>query len=84
MYEIYVEKFQIIEWRYGQVWRTQSLGCGWYPEEQVKKNRSEDTGVTYVAATDEFARHNSTMRKVKSPRQFEKPENNTGRRQAPS
>jgi hypothetical protein len=84
VYEVYCERFLIVEWRYGTVWKTQSLGCGWFDEDGVKKNRAEDTNVLYVAATDDFARNNSTMRKKKTTKPAIPPDNNRGMRQGPS
>jgi hypothetical protein len=64
-YELYMEKFRITMWRDDSVYMTESLGCGWFPEEVVKDNRPRITGVMYVSANDTFAHWHMTIRKVR-------------------
>jgi hypothetical protein len=63
--EAYREKFEITEWRDGCVYATRSLGCGWFDVDEMNANRPAETGVMYVAASDEFAQNNMTIRKKK-------------------
>jgi hypothetical protein len=63
--EVYREKFEITEWRDGCVYNTRTLGCGWFDADEVQANRPGSTGVTYVAASDTFAKNNMTIRKKK-------------------
>jgi len=65
-YEEYREKFRITSWRDGCVYGTVSLGCGWFPAEEIQANRPGSTGIMYVAASDEFARNHMTVRRAKS------------------
>ena len=64
-YEVYVEVFKVTEWHDNSVYKTQSLGCDWFNEEFVKANRVNETNLMYVAANDEFAQNNMTIRKAK-------------------
>jgi hypothetical protein len=66
--DVYREKFRITGWRDGCVWSTESLGCGWFCEDQVKGNIPGDTQVMYVAASDAFARNNMTVRRCRHDR----------------
>jgi hypothetical protein len=61
-YEVYREKFRITEWRDGCVYRTESLGCGWFA--MPESERPSEIGIMYAAASDEFARNNMTIRKA--------------------
>jgi len=65
MFEVYVERFLITEWKQGCVYKTKSTGCYWKPESEVKANRPGMSGVIYCAANDEFAQNNMTIRKAR-------------------
>ena len=65
MYEEYREKFRITEWRDGCIYGTVSLGCGWFPQEEIHGNLPAVTKIMYVAASDEFAKNNMTIRRAK-------------------
>jgi hypothetical protein len=67
LYDVYREKYRILEWRAGAVYKTESLGVGWFPMEDVDRNVPAVTGVIYAAADDEFARENMTIRTRKGP-----------------
>ena len=85
MYEVYREKFTITEIRDGCVYKTKSLGCGWFDEMEVKQARTLKVGdIGYAAATDEFARNNCTIRKKRNQPHHEAPDNNKSMRQSPS
>jgi hypothetical protein len=58
-----MEQFRVTEWRDGCVWTTESNGCGWFSEDLVHANVTSYTGIMYVAASDDFARNNMTIRK---------------------
>jgi len=62
-YEVYRERFRITERRDGCVYRTESLGTGWFDDNMVKANEPGKTDIMYVAASDEFAENNTTIRK---------------------
>lgn len=61
-YDVYREKYKITEYRDGAVYRTESQGVGWFPMEDVDANVPAISGIGYVAANDEFARTNMTIR----------------------
>ncbi len=60
--EQYREKVQITKWRDGAVMETRSLGCGWFAEDVVEANKPRESGIMYIAASDDFARNNMTVR----------------------
>lgn len=62
-YELHVEKFEVTAWRDGCVYESRSLGCGWFTDAEIDANR--DKNIMYVAASDEYARNNSTIRKAR-------------------
>jgi hypothetical protein len=62
-YEVYIEVFHIQEWRGGAVYRTESSGCKWMSKKVVDSNLPNMTNVLYVAANDEFAQNNMTIRR---------------------
>ncbi len=64
-FEVYREKVQITQWQDDAIYRTRSLEVGWFPEAEVKANRPRESGFMYVAATDDFANNNMTIRKVR-------------------
>jgi hypothetical protein len=68
VYEVYRARFQVVEWKEGAIFRTKSLGTGWFPESEVEANRPRDTSIIYVAASDEFARTQMTIRLKKEAR----------------
>lgn len=47
-YEVYREMFAITEWRDGSVYRTESLGCDWFPQDLVDSNLPRVTQVMWV------------------------------------
>jgi len=49
-YEVYREKVRITEWRDGAVFRTESLGSGWFTEAEIKAN--DDRNIQYVTPSD--------------------------------
>lgn len=61
-YDVYRELFRITEWRGGAIYRTKSQFVGWFPMEDVDANVPALSGLLYVAASDEFARNNMTIR----------------------
>jgi hypothetical protein len=63
-YEEYRELFRITEWRDGCVFRTESLGYGWFPQAEVKANRPAESDLIYAAASDEFAQTHMTIRRA--------------------
>lgn len=65
-YEQYVEAFEVTEWRDGCIYGTKTLGCGWFPTARVKANIPRDTNIVYVAASDEFAQNNMTIRRAQT------------------
>jgi len=65
-YELYMEKFRITEWHGDTIYRTQTLGCDWFPAETIDGNYPHYTGFMYVAASDEFAQNNVTIRRAKT------------------
>ena len=48
-YEEYREKIQVTEWRDGCVFRTVSLGTGWFPQDVINGNLPRETNILYVA-----------------------------------
>jgi hypothetical protein len=73
-HEVYVAKYKVTVNAKGEIIATEFIRNGWFPEEETR--RPSVPGIFYVAATDEFARNNMTIR--------QKQENNRGHRQAPS
>ena len=65
-FEVYIEVVYIQEWRDGAVFRTESGGCRWMPKDIVDANVPSVTNVMYVAATDEFAMSNMTIRRARA------------------
>jgi hypothetical protein len=65
MYELYRAKFEITQWKNGAVFRTKWLKTGWFDAKIVDENKPRETNIMYVAASDEFANNNMTMRKKK-------------------
>ncbi len=63
MFEYYMEKFEVLSYRDDAVWQTNSLGCAWFRDEEVDMNQPRKTNVMFVAASDDFARNNSTIRR---------------------
>ncbi len=63
-YEEYREKIRITEWRDGCVYRTESLGTGWFPQDVINGNLPRETSILYIAADDDFARTHMTIRRV--------------------
>lgn len=61
-FEVYMELFRITQWRDGCVYRTESLGCSWFPKAVVDANHPAGSNLMYVAASDEFAATHSTIR----------------------
>jgi hypothetical protein len=59
-YEVYREKYVVTEWRDGCVYKTLSVETGWFDLEETEH---PPFGVSYAAASDEFAENNSTIRK---------------------
>ena len=59
-----MEKVEILSWRDGCVLGTRSLGCGWFPSEEIDGNKPAQTGIMYVAASNDFARDNPTVRRA--------------------
>lgn len=64
-YEVYIEAFVIQEWKGDTVYRTTSAGCRWVDKKVVDNNLPNLTNVLYVAASDEFANNNSSIRRKK-------------------
>jgi len=62
-FEQYREKFRITEWRDGCVYRTESLGYDWFPDEVIQANRPGSTGFIYAAASTEVACNQMTIRR---------------------
>jgi hypothetical protein len=62
-YEVYVEIFDISEWRCGFVYRTVSRGCDWVDTNVVDANKPANSGIIYAAATDEYAQTHATIRR---------------------
>jgi hypothetical protein len=62
--ERYVEKVRVTQWRNDCVYRTESLGTGWFPESAITANVPQKTWILYVAASDEFARTHMTIRRA--------------------
>ena len=46
-YEVYKEVWKITEWKDGAVYRTESVGSGWFLEAVVKANRPAVTNLIY-------------------------------------
>jgi len=47
-YEVFREMFAITEWRDGCVYRTESLGCDWFPMGMVELNLPRVTHIMFV------------------------------------
>ena len=63
-FERYMEKFIVTQWKDGCVYKTQSLGCAWFPDDVINDHR--DPSVMYVAASDDFARTHASIRRQKT------------------
>lgn len=64
-YEYYQEKFQITaRFPTGEVKTTKSLGCDWFHQDEISGNKSWETNIMFVAASDDFANTNMTVRKA--------------------
>jgi hypothetical protein len=61
--QVYREKFRITSWRDGCVFSTESLGCDWFDESVVDSNHPSKSNMLFVAASDDFARGNMTVRR---------------------
>lgn len=61
-YDVYRSLYRILEYRDGAVYRTAHVSTGWFPAEDVDANVPAISGVQFVAADDEFARSNMTIR----------------------
>ena len=64
-YEQYMEQFRITAWKDGCIYRTETLGTGWFPSAQIAANQPAVSGIIYAAASDEFAQTHSTIRRSK-------------------
>jgi hypothetical protein len=62
MLQFYREKFQVTSWKDDAVYKTKSLGCDWFDEDTIL---NKPKNILYVAASDKFARENSTVRRKK-------------------
>jgi hypothetical protein len=62
VYEVYMSAYDVTAWRDGAVYRTAFRETSWFPQSQVNANRPRVTGIIYVAAADEFACANMTIR----------------------
>lgn len=62
-YEIYRERMKILERREGAVYRTESLGHGWFDEELVKANKPSETDIMYVVPSSEHPGPSVLIRK---------------------
>ncbi|WP_188187516.1 hypothetical protein [Nonomuraea sp. SYSU D8015] len=47
-FEVYKEKFRVTEWRNDQVYSVESMGAGWFPEDEVKANVPSESGFLYT------------------------------------
>lgn len=65
-YEVYMEKYRITEWRDGCVYRTESLGYGWFDAEEAKA--PQDKNIRYAAASTEVALTQMTIRRKRDDR----------------
>lgn len=64
MYELYREKYRIVERRDDAVYRTEKVDEGWYPEEEVQHPSDPDT--MYVVVGSDHPRSGQlTIRKVR-------------------
>jgi hypothetical protein len=64
MYEEYREVFKITEWRDGCIYKTVSLGHGWFSKDIIDINKPDESNLIYAAASDDFARENMTIRRI--------------------
>lgn len=66
-YEFYRELFRITEWRDGTVYKTESLGYGWFDEATIKANRPLETSLIYsVPSTKVQAEIGSGIRRKRN------------------
>jgi hypothetical protein len=47
-FEVYKEKFRVTEWRNDQVFSVESMGEGWFPEDEVKANVPSESEILYT------------------------------------
>ena len=61
-FEVYVETYEITEWRDGCVYATASRGYAWHDKAAVDANRPAETGIVYAAASTDVALTHQTIR----------------------
>jgi hypothetical protein len=49
-YDLFREVFEIVEWKDGAVYLTETRGLKWIPEEEFRNNRPQETNLIYVPA----------------------------------
>ena len=64
-FELYLEEFEVTAWKDGAVYKTKSLGARWFLQNSIDANKPSKTNRLYVAASDDFANSNMTIRRFK-------------------
>jgi hypothetical protein len=61
-YELYMAIHHITARKDGAIFHTQLIGNEWVDEDIVTANDSTETNIIYIAASDDFANSNMTIR----------------------